>query len=169
MVTFNGNKITCRGRHKAQDSCLCYISVPYHTNLRMFSSVTQIMVKQRTKTFSSKHSSPCEDENQGLVSPPLQQRDLMKITEVLSRKALWRLKSVSSTLSPLTWKNKPASWHQIWHNFVVMRQHTKAAAVASAWSPLMLASDIHWGVVGVTECRKIWNVKRNVWYLFRIF
>lgn len=95
-------------------------------------------------------------------------RDLMKITVVLGRKALWRLKSVSSILFPLTRKNKTAPWHQIWHNYVVMRQHIKAAAVASALFPLMLASDVHWGVVGMTECKKILNAKRNVWYLFRI-
>lgn len=59
-------EITCKGTHKPQDSHLCHISVPYHTNFRMFNSVTQLMVKQRrSKTFSSQHGTPCESENEG--------------------------------------------------------------------------------------------------------
>lgn len=179
MATFNGKKgnkrfsdwkIICRGRHMPQDSRFHACVVFQFLTIQIWECLALWLRPwwSRESRLSSQHSSPCENENQGLISSPLQQRDLMKITVVLSRKALWRLKSASSTLFPLTWRNKTASWHQVWHNYVVMRQHVKAAAAASAWFPLMFASDIHWGVVGVTVCRKMWNAKRNVWYLFRI-
>lgn len=98
-----------------------------------------------------------------------------KITVVLSRKALWRLQSVSSTLLSLTWKSKTASWHQIWQNYIVMKQHIKAAAVASASCLFLMYTEGWWGSLKaekyemLRESRKIWNAKRNVWYLFRIF